>query len=118
MESFSQIEIYNSLLFLRKLLGVTNDKRNQPLQVGIRYTGTEILATNESSSKAVLLLKKNAVGAWLFSGTSMELEPISSHIERAISKSTNHFLSEPAFDALQEIFKLPHKSSTQLIESP
>lgn len=106
MESFSQIEIYNSFLFLRTLLGVTNDQKNDTLKVGIRYTGNEILAINELSTKAVLLLGCNlAMNTWFFTGTYPQLEPIAFHIKVAISKSSNPLLSEPAFEALQQILK-------------
>ena len=81
MESFSQIEVYNSYLFLRTLLGVTNDKKNDVLKVGIRYTGNELLAINELSTRSVLLLKRNAsMNTWFFAGAYPELEPIALHI--------------------------------------
>lgn len=109
MESFSQIEIYNSYLFLRTLLGITNNKKNDTLKIGIRYTGNEILAVNEHSTKTVLLIRKNAVGSWFFSSAYPELEPIATHIKSAIKDSSNKFLSEPAFEALQNIFKLHYR---------
>lgn len=104
MESFSQIEVYNSYLFLRTLLGITNDKKNDILRVGIRYTGNELLAINELSTRAVLLLKRNAfINTWSFAATYPELEPVAFHIKIAVTNSSNPHLSEPAFDALQKI---------------
>jgi hypothetical protein len=104
MTEFNHIEIFNSYLYLRSLLGLTNKKRDDAFLLDIRFTGNEILVINENSTKAVLLISYNEIiGGWLFTSQYPELEPIALHIKKAVETSKNHFLSEPAFDALKAV---------------
>jgi hypothetical protein len=104
MNEFSRIEIFNSYLFLRSLLGLTNKKKDDSFLIGIRYTGKEILALNENSTKVILLITYYEINkVWLFSSDYLQLEPLAKHIKKAVETSKNPFLSEPAFDALREI---------------
>lgn len=104
MTEFSRMEVYNSYLFLRQLLGLTNKQKDDSFLIGIRYTGHQILALIENSIKSVLLLEyAPRTRMWYFVGNYSELEPVGIHIKKAIEKSTNSFLSEPAYDALKEI---------------
>lgn len=106
MTEFSRMEIFNSYIFLRNVLGMTNKKQDDAFLIGIRYTGNTILALNENSTKAILLLERRPGDyVWFFSGTYPQLEPLANHIKKAIQNSKNPYLSEPAFDALKEILK-------------
>lgn len=104
MTEFSRIEIYNSYLFLRRLLGLTNKEKDDSFLIGIRYSGNQILVLNENSTKVILLLEKGiATNRWHFCSNYPELEPLALHIQKAINKSRKKLPSEPAFEALKEI---------------
>jgi len=106
MTEFSRIEIFNSYIFLRNLLGCTNKKKDDYFLIGIRYTGDRILALNENSTRTILLLEKGGrFSHWYVSTNYTELVPIATHIKIAVEKSKNPFLSEPAFEALKEVLK-------------
>lgn len=111
MTDFTQIETFNSYIFLRNILGCTNKRKDDALLIGIRYTGDKIFALNENSTKAILLLEKSKrLPVWYVSTPYIELTPIATHIKKAIESSKNPFLSEPAFDALKEVIKYNYSS--------
>lgn len=104
MTEFSRIEVFNSYLFLRTLLGLTNKKKDDVFLLGIRYTGKEILVLNENSTKAILLISYSDVSRlWLFSSLYPQLEPIALHVKGSVETSQNPNLSEPALDALKAV---------------
>lgn len=104
MNKFNRIEIFNSYLFLRKILGLTNKKKDDTFLVGICHNDNQIFALNENSNKVILLLELNATTKlWFFKGGYLELEPIADHIRKAIQSTRNPLLDELALEALQQI---------------
>lgn len=103
---YSQLEIFNSYLFLRNILGCINKKKDDSFLMGIRYTGDKILALNENSTKSILILVQNkTTKLWYIDCIYIELVPIAWHILKSVQYSKNPYLSEPAFEALKEIIK-------------
>jgi hypothetical protein len=101
---YTQIEIFNSYLFARNLLGLTNQLKNASFEMRVRIQGDNFyLINSESSAKLSLLRKAFPFGSWVMSSTYLELKPLSVFLTYKMNPPHFGTLENAANIALKEI---------------
>ncbi|WP_413943784.1 hypothetical protein [Bdellovibrio sp. HCB-162] len=102
----NRLEIIQSYITARNLLGLTNTEKNQIVSLSFEETATELFIKNGLTNKKLLLLKRKIAegGDWKVSTTYSQLEPLAFYLMKELRVKTAHRSTERCMMAIEQLF--------------